>query len=126
MSNNVSLASSPWSAFSGPNLGYVMDMYELYLTSPEEVDAELVALFEQFGAPVLESIDSTSATTNVDPGNIAKVLAAVQYADAIRSYGHLAADIYPLNNQPKDSSRIEATTYGLSDQDLVKSLQMYY
>ncbi len=119
MSNNVSLASSPWSAFSGPNLGYVMDMYELYLTSPEEVDAELVALFEQFGAPVLESIDNTNATTNVNPGNIAKILAAVQYADAIRSYGHLAADIYPLNNQPKDSSRIEAATYGLSDQDLV-------
>ena len=39
--------SNPWAAFSGPNLGYVMDMYDLYLTSPEEVDAELVALFEQ-------------------------------------------------------------------------------
>lgn len=117
MSNNVSLARSPWSAFSGPNLGYVMDMYDLYLTSPEEVDADLVALFEQYGAPVVESTENT--TTAVEPGNIAKVLAAVQYADGIRVHGHLAADIYPLNNQPKDSSRIEASNYGLTDQDLI-------
>ncbi|WP_397537931.1 2-oxoglutarate dehydrogenase E1 component [Rummeliibacillus pycnus] len=117
MSNNVSLASSPWAAFSGPNLGYVMDMYDLYLTSPEEVDADLVALFEQYGAPVVESIE---VSTSVEPGNIAKILAAVQYADNIRAHGHLAADIYPLNNQTKDSTRIEAATYGLTDQDLVK------
>ena len=116
MSNNVSLASSPWSAFSGPNLGYVMDMYDLYLTSPEEVDADLVALFEQYGAPVVESVENTTA---VEPGNIAKILAAVQYADGIRAHGHLAADIYPLNNQQKDTKRIEAATYGLTDQDLV-------
>lgn len=117
MSNNVSLASSPWSAFSGPNLGYVMDMYELYLTSPEEVDADLVALFEQYGAPVVESIETT--TKNVDSVNIEKALAAVKYADGIRAHGHLAADIYPLNNQQKDTTSIEASTYGLTDQDLV-------
>ncbi|WP_312754089.1 2-oxoglutarate dehydrogenase E1 component [Rummeliibacillus suwonensis] len=117
MSNNVSLASSPWSAFSGPNLGYVMDMYELYLTSPEEVDADLVALFEQYGAPVVESIETT--TKNVGLGNIEKALAAVKYADGIRAHGHLAADIYPLNNQQKDTTSIEASTYGLTDQDLV-------
>ena len=40
MSNN----QSPWSAFSGPNLGYVMEQYDLFLQSPDEVDAELVEL----------------------------------------------------------------------------------
>ena len=49
MSNN----QSPWSAFSGPNLGYVMEQYDLFLQSPEEVDAELVSLFKQYGAPVI-------------------------------------------------------------------------
>lgn len=115
MSNNV----SPWAAFSGPNLGYVMDMYDLYLTSPEEVDAELVALFEQYGAPVAESANSES-TTAVAVGNMTAILAAVKYADAIRNFGHLAADIYPLHNQEIDTSRIEASAYGLSDQDLIE------
>lgn len=38
MSNNVTTVSSPWSAFSGPNLGYVMEQYDLFLQSPEEVE----------------------------------------------------------------------------------------
>lgn len=118
MSNNDSLASSPWAAFSGPNLGYVMDMYDLYLTNPEEVDQDLVALFKQYGAPSVNTSNST-ATSTVDAGNIEKVLAAVQYAEAIREIGHLAADLYPLNNQPKDFSRIEANAYGLTDADLI-------
>ncbi|MEK4761044.1 2-oxoglutarate dehydrogenase E1 component [Viridibacillus sp. FSL E2-0187] len=118
MSNNVSPVSSPWAAFSGPNLGYVMEMYDLYLTSPEEVDPELVSLFEQYGAPVQTS--EVSNVSNVEPGNFAKVLAAVQYADAIRVYGHLGADLYPLKDHPRDTTRIEAKTYGLSDQDLIE------
>ena len=44
MSNNVLPAGSPWSAFSGPNLGYVMEQYDLFLQSPEEVEPELVAV----------------------------------------------------------------------------------
>ena len=38
--------------------------------------------------------------------------------DAIRTYGHLAADIYPLNDRPTDSSRIELSYYDLSERDL--------
>lgn len=117
MSNNV----SPWAAFSGPNLGYVMDMYDLYLTSPEEVDAELVALFEQYGAPVAPAAQGGSEVAAVaSTGNITTILTAVKYADAIRNFGHLAADIYPLHNQARDTKRIEAATYGLTDQDLIE------
>ena len=39
-------------------------------------------------------------------------------ADAIRTHGHLTANIYPLNDGPKDDSKIDASTYGLTDQDL--------
>lgn len=117
MSNNV----SPWAAFSGPNLGYVMDMYDLYLTSPEEVDAELVALFEQYGAPVAPAAqDGSEVAAVASSGNITTILTAVKYADAIRNFGHLAADIYPLHNQARDTKRIEAATYGLTDQDLIE------
>lgn len=58
MSNNVITAGSPWSAFSGPNLGYLMEQYELYLQNPEEVDSDLVELFRRYGAPVLEEATS--------------------------------------------------------------------
>ncbi len=119
MSNNVLAVGSPWSAFSGPNLGYVMEQYDLYLQSPEEVDPELIALFQQFGAPIVEE-EGYVATEGVSaqPGNMTKVFAAVQLADAIRSYGHLAADLYPLKDRKLDTTKIDLNYYGLTDADL--------
>ena len=115
MSNN----QSPWSAFSGPNLGYVMEQYDLFLQSPEEVDAELASLFKQYGAPVLPtSTNSSTSSSDLAPNNFGKILNAIKLADAIRTHGHLTANIYPLNDGPKVNSKIDASTYGLTDQDL--------
>ncbi|MBO1912848.1 hypothetical protein J4G37_49595, partial [Microvirga sp. 3-52] len=50
--------------------------------------------------------------------NIGKVIAAFKLQDAIRTYGHLAADIYPLNDRPTDSTRIELSYYNLVESDL--------
>ena len=52
MSKNLDAHRSPYEAFTGPNLGYVMEMYELFKSSPELVDAELAEMFSRFGAPV--------------------------------------------------------------------------
>lgn len=116
MSNN----QTPWSAFSGPNLGYVMEQYDLFLQSPDEVDSELVSLFQQYGAPTIASTPSSAnvATSAVEPNNFEKVIRAIQLADAIRAHGHLTADIYPLNDGPKEDPKIDPKTYGLSDHDL--------
>lgn len=70
MSNNVFTAGTPWSAFSGPNLGYLMEQYELFLQNPEEVDADLVELFQQFGAPVLE--EASSGAQAAQTGDVKK------------------------------------------------------
>ncbi|CAM5179762.1 2-oxoglutarate dehydrogenase E1 component OS=Ureibacillus acetophenoni OX=614649 GN=odhA PE=3 SV=1 [Ureibacillus acetophenoni] len=43
----------------------------------------------------------------------------MQLADAIRSFGHLAADIYPLKDRKLDTTKIEASYYGLTEADLV-------
>lgn len=117
MSNYRATGDSPWKSFSGPNLGYVMEMYDLYTQSPDEVDPELAALFREYGAPDITS-STQQATAQVAPDQFGRVLAAVQLADAIRSHGHLAADIYPLNDRPKAAERIELSYYGLSEQDL--------
>lgn len=125
MSTNYSEEKSPWSSIAGPNLGYVMEMYDLYQESPELLDPEFAEMFKQYGPPAeaapASSSSSSSAETaaaSVDSSKFGKVLAAVQLAEAIRAHGHLASDIYPLKDQPKDSSRLEASAYGLTDQDL--------
>lgn len=119
MSNNVLFAGSPWSAFSGPNLGYVMEQYDLFLQSPEQVEPELVGLFQQFGSPIFEGEQNVAEGAVSQPGNMKKVFAAVQLADALRTHGHLAADIYPLKDRKLDSSRIELAAYGLTEEDLI-------
>ncbi|MFJ7936856.1 2-oxoglutarate dehydrogenase E1 component [Sporosarcina sp. NPDC096371] len=118
MSNNVGYHRSPYAVFSGPNLGYVMEMYEVFKVSPESVDAELAEMFRHFGAPVIDAGQQSEAIGAVAPADFSKVLSAYKLQDAIRTYGHLAADIYPLQDRPKDSTRIEASYYGLTDSDL--------
>ena len=46
------------------------------------------------------------------------MIAAFKLQDAIRTYGHLAADIYPLDDRPKDSTRLELSYYDLTERDL--------
>jgi 2-oxoglutarate dehydrogenase E1 component len=114
-----------WDRFSGPNLGYVMEVYENYLNSPDSVDPEMKALFEQWGAPVVSSSsESTQGQADVsfqlpaNPTMTSKIVAAVKLADNIRAFGHLAADIYPLNDREKDTRRIELSEFDLTEDDL--------
>lgn len=119
MLKNGTPNGSPWAKLSGPNLGYMLEMYDLFVQSPESVDADLGELFKKYGAPsVTENAVDFSAAPQVDPNNFGKVLAAVKLADAIRAHGHLAADIYPLNDRPKDYSRMDLSSYGITDADL--------
>jgi 2-oxoglutarate dehydrogenase E1 component len=120
--------AEPWSQFYGPNLGYVMEMYEQYLEDPDSVDPELKQLFEQWGAPTTEAerfeYSESAAKTHQtfrlpeNPTIFSKLVAAVKLADNIRHYGHLAADVNPLNNQNKDSHRIELSEFDLTEEDL--------
>ncbi|GEN82646.1 2-oxoglutarate dehydrogenase E1 component [Sporosarcina luteola] len=118
MSNNVGTQRSPYSVFTGPNLGYVMEMYEQFKVSPESIDPELAEMFRSYGAPSVDGVEQTTAVSAVPTGDFGKVLAAYTLIDAIRAYGHLAADIYPLNDRPKDATRLELSYYGLTENDL--------
>ena len=40
--------------FYGPNLGYIIELYERFLEDASSVDEETRAYFEQNGAPVAE------------------------------------------------------------------------
>ncbi|MDN7243945.1 2-oxoglutarate dehydrogenase E1 component [Planococcus shenhongbingii] len=122
MSSKYSDAKSPWNSITGPNLGYIMEMYDLYQESPELLDPEFADLFRQYGPPIdvtpRAAAPVETAAAGIETNKFGKVLAAIQLAEAIRSHGHLASDIYPLNDQPKDTTRLEPSTYGLNEQDL--------
>ncbi|WP_113929221.1 2-oxoglutarate dehydrogenase E1 component [Bacillus sp. P14.5] len=114
--------AGPWESFYGPNLGYIMEVYEIYQENPDEIDPELKELFDQWGPPAAadrEAAQSSSAAS-LTAGNhdFGKVVAAVNLADNIRTYGHLAADIYPLNDRDKDTRRIDMQEYNLTEDDL--------
>ncbi|MCU6711156.1 2-oxoglutarate dehydrogenase E1 component [Paenibacillus sp. J5C_2022] len=125
---------SPWKSYFGPNLGYVQEQYELYLSDPDAVEPSVRDMFVQWGAPpaVAPSVPSAAVSSNVSAASIAptsggpmdihkmrKVVAAHQLMLNIRRYGHLAADIDPMGiSAPADTALLEPETFGLTREDL--------
>jgi 2-oxoglutarate dehydrogenase E1 component len=115
---------NPWQRFHGHNLGYVMEQYEQYENNPDAVPNELRAYFDEWGAPSFEefkfdegaSKGSTMAVSNT--GNIEKAVKAAQLVENIRSYGHLAAAIYPLEEKAEDIPLLDPEDSQLTAADL--------
>lgn len=105
--------------FFGPNLGYIIEQYEKYQIDPNSVEQDMKPFFEQmnesdfFAQNVNLQAEQTFHLPSID-----KVLAAVKLAENIRTYGHLAANIYPLGNQKLDTDQFQLDKYGLSEEDL--------
>ena len=109
-----------WDEFYGPNAGYVLELYEQYRQDPQSVDAATRAFFEQNPPPqeITAGPQPTGATVvagGVDPF---KVAGAMKLADAIRWYGHWAAQLDPLGSPPPDDPALHIETYGLRESDL--------
>ncbi|GLB60711.1 2-oxoglutarate dehydrogenase E1 component [Cytobacillus sp. NCCP-133] len=109
--------------FHGPNLGYVIELYERYLEDPKSVDPDMKEFFEKNGSPILGSEASKSAgqaVSSMRAGQLEKTLAAIRLADTIRTYGHLAADIYPLGDHKTETDLFDLSKYGLTENDLME------
>ncbi|WP_010272890.1 2-oxoglutarate dehydrogenase E1 component [Paenibacillus senegalensis] len=113
-----------WKAYYGPNLGYIQEQYERYEQDPQSVEPAYQELFTRLGPPPLAIEASPFSQTQTeynaaDPKLLNKVVAAVKLVEAIRTYGHTAADIDPLGLGNKaDQRRFEPQTYQLSREDL--------
>ncbi|EIT86777.1 2-oxoglutarate dehydrogenase E1 component [Fictibacillus macauensis ZFHKF-1] len=121
MSTNRPSQDSPWQGFYGPNLGYVIELFEQYTADPNSVDEELRQQFEAWGPPPStdEADENIAPTQQASSGlPVSKIVAASKLAENIRTYGHLAADIHPLNETPKNIKMLDPTHYGLSEGDL--------
>ena len=102
-----------WQEFTGLNRGYVLELYEKYRRDPASVDAETRALFEQ--------LDAAGRARRRSPDGIPlqKVVGAVNLAQSIRRYGHLAARLDPLGHRVGGGDpSLLAETHGVTDEDL--------
>jgi len=79
--------------FHGPNLGYILELYEQYRKDPNAVDAATRRLFENWSP--------TEPTASLPSSrNLLALTGAANLAQAIRTYGYLSANLDPLGNAP--------------------------
>jgi 2-oxoglutarate dehydrogenase E1 component len=101
-----------WQEFSGLNSGYVLELYEKFRQDPDSVDASTRALFEQWTPPA-ESVADLAAGAAVH-----KVVGAVNLAQSIRRYGHLASQLDPLGSRPQGDPALAPETHYVTNDDL--------
>jgi 2-oxoglutarate dehydrogenase E1 component len=56
-----SKARGPWEAYFGPNLGYLYEQYDQYVSDPGQVEPTFRELFDRFGAPPAEQASGAMA-----------------------------------------------------------------
>ena len=100
-----------WNDFHGPNAGYVLELYDRYRQDPNAVDATTRAYFEQW-TPPLEGVVAVPGAA------VEKVMGAVNLAQAIRAYGHLAAQLDPLGSTPPGDPSLDPAAHGINTDDL--------
>jgi 2-oxoglutarate dehydrogenase E1 component len=100
------------------NDGYIAEVFESYKSNPDSVDESWRQFFrfaEQLGGVVS---DRTSPTAGLDDFLLVKAAGAAYLVDAIREYGHLAAQIDPLGNTPPGTPELTPEFHGLTNDDL--------
>ncbi len=103
-----------WQGFTGINRAYVLELYDHYLKDPESVDADTRELFEHWTPPPLDHEETSKVT-----GTTLKIaVGAVNLAQSIRRYGHLAANLDPLGVRRLGDPSLMPETHGVSEDDL--------
>ena len=103
-----------WQGFTGVNEGYVLELYDRFRKDPSSVDPETRALFERSGPPAAALPEGPAASG----ASLSKAVGAVNLAQSIRRYGHLAAQIDPLGTRPQGDPSLQPETHGVTDADL--------
>jgi 2-oxoglutarate dehydrogenase E1 component len=103
-----------WEGFSGINSGYALELYERFRKDPSSVDPATRAIFEQWTPPA-DADQAGGAAADVP---VRAAVAAVNLAQSIRRYGHLAAQIDPLGSKPTGDPTLHPERHGLTEDDL--------
>jgi 2-oxoglutarate dehydrogenase E1 component len=103
--------------FHGPNLGYILELYERYRDDPSSVDEATRKLFEAWSPTGTESVHLASPTSA--NSNLLSLTGAANLAQAIRLYGYLSANLDPLNGAPGENPLLTLEFYNLQKEDLL-------
>ena len=110
----MSQPSDPAGArFHGPNLAYVLEMYEDYRADPVSVDERTRGFFERWSPPGPGTEDEGFPAAALD-----RALKAARLVEGIRSFGYAAARLDPLGGAAPLDPVLEAGFRGLSEEDL--------
>ncbi|MEJ2748408.1 MAG: thiamine pyrophosphate-dependent enzyme, partial [Anaerolineae bacterium] len=109
-----------WREFPGPNAAYLLDLFGQYERDPRSLDEATQTFFQQHETAIRQMMAGdgqiAQATAVTLPTN--KIMAAVNLAQAIREYGHLAAQLDPLGSPPPGEPSLELSYHDLSEADL--------
>ena len=106
------------SQFYGPNLGYVLELYERYREDPDSVDERTRSFFEGWRPPEPETNGRSAGTPAVAGVDVDKIVGVVKYVRAIRDFGHRAAQLDPLGSEAPGDPALDRDFYDISDEDL--------
>ncbi|WHY77584.1 2-oxoglutarate dehydrogenase E1 component [Neobacillus sp. WH10] len=116
-------STSSWHDVFGPNLGYLLEQYDLFLTDEALVDESLQELFAVWGAPQLEitqnneELPQQGYSPTFVINKMKKLVDVLKLAENIRTNGHLEANVYPLERQTP-SDILTLSYYGLTEEDV--------
>src|SRR5579863_3402226 len=114
-----------WQDFRGLNAGYLAELYERYRRDPGSVDPAARAVFEKSPPPTDSAATphagDQSAPVEARPEAlkaIHKVVGAVNLAESIRKFGHLAARLDPLGSEPHGDPSLDLEFHHVTEDDL--------
>ncbi|KYH14518.1 2-oxoglutarate dehydrogenase E1 component [Staphylococcus kloosii] len=119
MSNERQVSEAPVNF--GTNLGYVLDLYDIYLEDPSAVPEDLQVLFSTIKNGEADIVTKASADRGDAKGD-STIKRVMRLIDNIRQYGHLLADIYPVNRpERKHVPKLNIEDFNL-DQETLESI----
>jgi 2-oxoglutarate dehydrogenase E1 component len=114
----IQLERQTESQFYGPNLGYVLELYERYREDPESVDEQTREFFETWSPPRVD-VNGRAASGAADvAADVEKDVGASKFIRHIRDFGHTAAQLDPLGSEPPGDPTLDPSFYRISEEDL--------
>ncbi len=101
---------------AGLNTGYLLELYDRYQQDPAAVDELTRRFFATWTPP--NGHGAVKPALAAPAVEIEKIVGAVNYAQSIRAYGHLAAQLDPLGTPPPGDPSLEPAAHGISADDL--------
>lgn len=108
------------SGLTRSNLEFIESLYVQFQNDPESVDPKWRSFFE--GVDFAKDLTPVSGGT--DAGFSTKEMNVYQLVEQYRNYGHIKADLDPLQLQERNSESFTLKKFGLTDADLDKEFQV--